>query len=67
MMEIEPLSDVFEPIMLTFDQRKKILNLLETFCEKSEEGFVVITDGEFRTKMPNIRDVYDLSEIKETV
>lgn len=66
MMEIAPLTDTFEPIMLTVEQRKKVLDIIASFTDKMAEGFVVITDGDFRTKIPDVRDVYDIQEIKQS-
>ena len=64
-MEIEPLTDVFEPIMLTTDQRKKVLDLLASFMKHEGENFIVVTDEDFQTKIPNVRDVYNPEEIIE--
>lgn len=71
-MEISPLSDKFEQIMLTEVQARKMrdalfLILCPAADEKDNQEFVVTTNDEVTITIPNVKDTYTEKDIKADV
>lgn len=63
MMETEPLTDTFEPIILSYEQHKVLRRLLESFMIHINGSFQVFTNHAHRVKLSNVRDDYTTAEI----
>lgn len=70
-VEISPLSDKFEQIMLTEGQARKMRDALflilcpEAKDEKNNQEFVVTTNDEVTITIPNVKDTYTEKDIKD--
>ncbi len=66
MMEVAPITDDFVQIVLSKEQTKKLLELLESFMPRSSlSSFVVVNNDRFRVKIPNIPEYYTPEQIEK--
>lgn len=64
-MEVRSLSDTYNQIMLTKEQRNKVLDLLESFMpHESPTSFLVTTEDE-DIVVKDARDEFSAEEIKK--
>jgi hypothetical protein len=57
LMETEPLTDNFEQILMTQEQMKKVLDLIEGFMPHKGSSFQILTNGN-PIKIPDIMYAY---------
>lgn len=63
-MEVRSLSDEFEQIMMTAEQMKKVLDLVQSFMPARGKSFVVPTSNKYKIKLTDIRDCYSEKEVE---
>ena len=63
MLEREPFSNIYSQMMLTNEQKLKVLDLLESFCTHTEDGGFITPVQDVPILLPEMRDDYTQEEI----
>jgi len=63
MLERDALSNIYSQMMLTNEQKLKVLDLLESFCVHTEDGGFITPVQDVPVLLPEMRDDYTQEEI----